>query len=152
MRQSVSLLPIAASTLAAFALVAAVIIAPELAAADPPPSSGSASECADGGLDKETLWPRPSLAGVPLRLDDADERAALESVQKALTEAGDGATYVWHRAHGRLSGFVQPTRSFKDTDGKICRHIVVVLSSGTHTKQTEGIACRLASGLWQLDG
>lgn len=151
MRPTVSLLPLAASTLAAFALVAAVIIAPELAAADPPPSSGSASECAEG-LDKESLWPRPSLAGVPLRLDDADERAALESVQKALTEAGDGATYVWHRAHGRLSGFVQPTRSFKDTDGKICRHIVVVLSSGTRTKQTEGIACRLASGLWQLDG
>ncbi|MEW5964633.1 MAG: hypothetical protein AB1749_13860 [Pseudomonadota bacterium] len=152
MRPTVSLLPIAASTLAAFALVAAIIIAPELAAADQPPNSGSASECADGTLDKESLWPRPSLAGVPLRLDDADERAALESVQKALTEAGDGATYVWHRAHGRLSGFVQPTRSFKDEGGKICRHIVVVLSSGTRTKQTEGVACRLANGLWQLDG
>jgi hypothetical protein len=27
----------------------------------------------------------------------------------ALTEVGDGATYVWRRRHGKLSGMIQPT-------------------------------------------
>ena len=42
-------------------------------------------------------------------LDEYDEIAALEAIRVALTEVGDGTTYVWHRQHGRLSGIVQPT-------------------------------------------
>ena len=156
MRPSLPLLSLAVSTLAAFALVATVLISPDFATAEegaPPPDRSS--DCAQGKLDqrdKDTLWPRPSFAGIRPELDERDEKAALESVQRALSEAGDGATYVWHRAHGRLSGFVKPTRSFKDGDGRICRHMVLMLSSGTRSKQTEGIACRLANGLWQLEG
>jgi surface antigen len=70
----------------------------------------------------------------------------------ALTEVGDGGTYIWHRTHGRLSGIVQPTASFKDPAGRVCRHIVLIMSVGTATGRAEGIACRLADGRWQLDG
>ena len=70
----------------------------------------------------------------------------------ALTEVGDGATYVWHRRHGRLSGIVQPTASFKDPAGRVCRHIVLVLSSLDHSGKVEGIACRAPDGRWQLEG
>jgi surface antigen len=85
-------------------------------------------------------------------LDENDEIAALEAVRVALTEVGDGSTYVWHRANGRLSGLVQPTGSFKDLAGRPCRHIIVILSSGGHSAKIEGVACRLANGRWQLDG
>jgi surface antigen len=88
----------------------------------------------------------------PYRLDDKDEIAALERIQYALSEVGDGKTYVWRRWHGRLSGLVQPTASFKDNGGKVCRHLIVLMTTGKVTKKQEGIACRLPSGRWQLDG
>jgi len=92
------------------------------------------------------------IAVPPHQLDEADEIAALERIQFALSEVGDGKTYVWRRWHGRLSGIVQPTASFKDGGGKICRHLVVLMTTGKNTKKQEGIACRLPSGRWQLDG
>ncbi len=81
-----------------------------------------------------------------------DEMAALEAVHVAMSEVGDGSSYVWYRDNGRLSGIVQPTVSFKDASGKICRHMVLELSSGAYSKRIEGIACRLDSGTWELDG
>jgi hypothetical protein len=105
------------------------------------------------GMPRPVGRPSPAADALPLpRLDDSDEIAALEALQLALTEVGDGAAYVWHRRKGELSGIVQPTTSFKDARGNVCRHIVVVLSSGRRSKRTEGIACRLASGVWQLGG
>jgi surface antigen len=88
----------------------------------------------------------------PQVLDEKDEIAALERIQYALSEVGDGKTYVWRRWHGRLSGLVQPTASFKEASGKVCRHLVVLMTTGKVTKKQEGIACRLPSGRWQLDG
>jgi len=101
------------------------------------------------------IYPSPAAtppAELLHQLDANDEIAALERIQYALTEVGDGSTYVWRRWHGRLSGIVQPTSSFKDPEGKVCRHMVVMLTTGKHTKKQEGIACRLPSGRWQLDG
>jgi surface antigen len=85
-------------------------------------------------------------------IDASDEIAALEVVQIALSEVGDGSSYIWHRRNGRLSGIVQPTASFRDHNGQICRHVIVSLSSGSYSRQAEGIACRLANGIWQLEG
>jgi surface antigen len=92
------------------------------------------------------------IAATPHKLDEKDEIAALERIQYALSEVGDGKTYVWRRWHGRLSGLVQPTASFKDESGKVCRHLIVLMTTGQRTKKQEGIACRLPSGRWQLEG
>lgn len=123
--------------------------APEAGPSDSSSGSGASCSCPPA---KEKLWHRPKFAEFRYQLDEADEVAALESVQLALSEVGDGSTYVWHRHHGRLSGIVQPTTSFKDAGGTVCRHIVVMLTAGPDTKKTEGIACRLADGRWQLEG
>ena len=88
---------------------------------------------------------RPSPA-----LNRADELATLNAVQIALTEVADGATYVWHRRHGRLNGIVRPTSSFKEDDGTICRHIVLFLNSGRYSRRAEGIACQNKKGVWTL--
>jgi hypothetical protein len=88
----------------------------------------------------------------PIGLDANDEIAALERIQYALSEVGDGQTYVWRRWHGRLSGVLVPTTSFKDRSGKVCRHLVMLMTTGPRTRRIEGIACRLASGRWQLSG
>ena len=126
-------------------------------------SSGSTCTCPDTQAPSHQLWPKPKFAGahspqsqspqsVPGALDSRDETAVLEAVHLALTEVGDGSAYVWHGRSGRLSGVVSPTSSFKDTNGKICRHIVVALSADGYSRQTEGVACRLSTGTWQLEG
>jgi hypothetical protein len=130
----------------------------EKSAPQPPatqPQSGEAN-CACP-QQKEKLWSRPKFAELPtppqrVVLDETDEIAALESVQFALTEVGDGASYIWHRNNGRLSGMVQPVTSFKDGQGQVCRHVVVILTTGAISKKTEGVACRLTSGQWKLEG
>ena len=94
----------------------------------------------------------PSQLDLRATLDDNDEMATLDAIHTALSQVGDGGTYVWHRQHGRLSGIFQPTQSFKDKTGAPCRHLVIMLVAGRHTQRTEGIACRLSNGRWQLDG
>lgn len=114
----------------------------------------------DGGAQDKTCAPSGMAAqrspelGIEIRplLDAKDEAAALEAVTVALTEVGDGSTYVWYRHGGRLSGLVQPTQTFRDLLGRVCRHIVVTLNDASRSKRTEGIACRLSDGGWELDG
>ncbi|MDX2205377.1 MAG: hypothetical protein NW223_21695 [Hyphomicrobiaceae bacterium] len=88
----------------------------------------------------------------PFRLDEADEIATLEAIRHALSEVGDGGSYVWYRQHGRLNGLVNPTASFKDGKGRVCRHMVLIMSAGAQTGRIEGVACRDASGRWLLEG
>jgi len=95
---------------------------------------------------------KPKFAEGEANLDENDEIAALEAIRVALTEVGDGSSYVWYRRHGRLSGIVQPTVSFKDPGGRVCRHILLIMTVGAATGRAEGIACRLGDGRWQLDG
>jgi len=95
---------------------------------------------------------KPKFAETNAHLDENDEIAALEAIRVALTEVGDGATYVWYRQHGRLSGIVQPTASFKDLAGRVCRHILLIMTVGSAKGRAEGIACRLGDGRWQLNG
>ena len=164
MRSYVSLFPLAASAVLAFFFVAAIFLAPEIAtaaepapAATPAPADGEQATtctCPDAlsPETKERIWPRPKFADLKPNLDASDEIAALESGRLALCEVGDGSAGVWHRWQGRLSGVGQPTASFRDTAGNVCRHLVVVLSAGPRSKRTEGIACRLGTGQWQLQG
>lgn len=95
---------------------------------------------------------RPKFAGFPGSLDEGDEIAALLSLQHGLNNAADGSKYVWHRNNGRLSGIIHPVDSFRNGDGAICRHIVVMLTTGLVTKKTEGTACRGEAGRWMLQG
>lgn len=112
-----------------------------------------------GDLRAQGYFIEPALGakdmGLPLvrpRLDPADEIAALEAVEIALTQAGDGATYVWQRDNGRLGGAIRVTSTFRDTDGRMCRHLEMQLRQGDYARKTEGIACRDTDGVWLLEG
>lgn len=108
----------------------------------------------------EPGWQPPKpLAPMPLehpaiqpQIEPGDDVAALEAVDIALTQASDGATYVWRRGNGRLVGAVRPTKTFRDADRRMCRHIEMQLRLGTYMRRTEGIACRGADGIWVLEG
>lgn len=146
MRKLASSYPFIALTATAVAL--AVTIGTRAAGAEEKQdTSRSGCACPQSGQS-----PRAKLAALPPPLDVDDEIAALESVQIALSKVADGSSYVWHRSHGRLSGVVRPTSSFKDTKGQVCRHITVVLNTQDETRRTETTACRLNTGIWQLEG
>ncbi|RUO97830.1 hypothetical protein [Hyphomicrobium sp.] len=139
--------PLAAAGATAFALVAAIFVPSEYTlAAEPVVATGSAKPNALEAAPK-----LPEVKPAKVVLDQNDEYAALESVQYALSEVADGSSYVWHRSHGQLSGIVKPISSFKDARGGVCRHALVVLSGTDATKQTEIVACRLATGIWELE-
>lgn len=117
-------------------------------ATDPSLASGTLGSWAAG-----TSIESPEGANVEAdlaALDDNDHRATLEAIQYALMEVADGASFVWRRTTSRLHGVVRPTSSFRDSEGRVCRHIELGLSAGTVTRRIEGIACREATGVWLL--
>lgn len=152
MSSNSSFFPLAAGGLTAFALVTSVFVSTDFAhaaEAAQPLAQAPGCSCPNAGSQKPT---KPKFAELRMPLDESDEIAALESVQFALTEVADGSSYVWHRSHGRLSGIVKPLSSYKDPKGGVCRHVLVVFNGVNETKKTETVACRLASGIWQMDG
>lgn len=115
----------------------------------PEQNTGAACTCPE---QRTSPWARPKYARLPGSLDENDHIAALESVQFALNEVGDGGTYTWELTNGHISGAVQPTTSFKDGNGQVCRHLIVLLNAGERSSKTEGVACRMPDGRWQLEG
>lgn len=150
MRSDYSIFPLIAAGTTAFTLVAAIFVSADFAqASEAKAGPAPGCSCPDSAGKYSS---KPKFAGIQAPLDASDEMAVLESVQLALTQVADGSSYVWHRSHGRLSGIVRPTASFKDHRGHVCRHILVVLNGASETKKTEAIACRLETGGWELDG
>lgn len=149
MSQSSPLFSIAASAATAFTIVSAIFISPDFATAAEVDKPGATCNCPSNGAAPAN---RPRIAALTKPLDETDEIAALESVQFALTQVADGSSYVWHRTHGRLSGIVKPLLSYKSSDGSVCRKLTVILSSGDNSKRTTTSACRMADGIWKLEG
>jgi surface antigen len=85
-------------------------------------------------------------------LDHSDRTVALQALQMALTELGDGVTLVWRRPVSQLSGRVKPVSAFRDDQGRICRHVVYSLAQAGQQKEIEGVACREADGRWSITG
>lgn len=152
-------LAFALAILSSAVLGSLLILAPALVHATDkaPAKQPDAATCTCPDSENAKPWPRPKFADAePMKpmpgLDANDEIAALEAVHLALSEIGDGASYVWHQRNGRLSGIISPTSSFKDPDGRVCRHIIMSLTAGRSTARTEGIACRMADRSWRLEG
>ena len=85
-------------------------------------------------------------------LDHSDRKVALQALQMALTELGDGVTLVWRRPASQLAGRVKPVSAFRNADGRICRHVVYSLAQGALEKKIEGVACREEDGRWSISG
>jgi surface antigen len=153
MRSVPDVAPTLCGLIAAFSLAASVLLAPGPveAGVGERPDVVRACDCIDQGSPpaEPVASARTGFEGHP-KLDDRDRFAALEAIQLALSEVSDGSTYVWHANSGRLSGSVRPTESFKDSSGRICRRIVVALSTASFSRETDGLACRLESGTWRL--
>jgi surface antigen len=96
--------------------------------------------------------PQLNLDDLKARLDRSDRQAAMQAMQLALSELGDGMTLVWQRPDRGLVGRIKPVSAFRDDKGRVCRHVVYSLTLGTYQRQIEGVACRQPDGFWSLAG
>jgi surface antigen len=85
-------------------------------------------------------------------LDHSDRMIALQALQMALAELGDGVTLVWKRPISQLSGRIKPVSAFRDDAGRICRTAVYSLKRSGREKEIDGVACRRADGRWVIAG
>ncbi len=152
MSRSPVLTTLVATVLTGFFMVAAVLLGAGDAFAGRAGSSASRAGTTASSAEAERVATEPTSKDLKSTLDGADEIATLAAVQYALTEVGDGFTFVWYRSNGKLSGVFEPTSSFRDASGQICRHLRVALTSGLVTRKTQGVACRSAGGRWLLEG
>jgi hypothetical protein len=134
--------------LAGVLLAGFLFLVPERVQAGADTSGDVGCACPEAG--SKTI--KPKFAGLENRLDESDEIAALESVQVGLSHMDDGNPFIWRRPDGHLSGIVRPTVSFRNAEGAICRHVVVLLTTGYRTSTAEDIACRLSNRRWVLEG
>jgi surface antigen len=87
------------------------------------------------------------------RLDRSDRLAALQALELALSELGDGVTLVWQRPERALWPGDQPVSAFRDDLGRICRHVVYSLAlGGFQQAEIEGVACREATAPGRFAG
>jgi hypothetical protein len=106
----------------------------------------------DAAQSPADATPWTPLTELKSQLDQIDRFAVLEAIHVGLTDAPDGATYMWRRHNGKIAGSVRPTASFRDAYGKVCRFLVFQLLLGEHLRQIEGIACRQDDRSWLLEG
>ncbi len=109
----------------------------------------------NGANDIAAVATRPAPQGLTelkSTLDHSDRTVALQALQMALTELGDGVTLVWRRPVSQLSGRVKPVSAFRDDQGRICRHVVYSLVHDGHQREIEGVACREEDGRWSIAG
>jgi 17 kDa outer membrane surface antigen len=103
-------------------------------------------------IDTESAKQPTTFAELRAKLDGTDRAVALNALQVALTELGDGAELVWRRPSRELTGVIKPVSAFRDDEGRVCRRLTYSLSLDTYVRQVEGTACREKSGAWSLAG
>ena len=88
--------------------------------AEEPAYTGSVVIDAESALGAEQP---AAFAELRARLDGTDRAVALNALQVALTELGDGAILIWKRPSRELTGVIKPVSAFRDGDGRVCRHL-----------------------------
>jgi surface antigen len=120
--------------------------APRTLIADEPLRTGSVS------IDAEGASQPAGFVELRSRLDATDRAVALNALRVALNELGDGGSLLWRRPSRALTGVIKAVSVFRDSEGRVCRHVSYSLSLGTYVRQVEGVACREADGKWSLAG
>lgn len=143
------LAPLAAAYVA-FGLFFGISARPAYADTPAPPESAAPSVSTQAAFPG-AISPN-TFAELKAGLDQTDRLAVLEAIHVGLSDAPDGATYMWRRHNGKIAGSVRPTMSFRDIEGKVCRYLVFQLLLGEHMRQVEGIACRQDDKSWLLEG
>lgn len=93
---------------------------------------------------------RSSLSAHLPRFTRDDAIATFGAIDYALDKVSDGFTYVWHRAHGRLSALITLHGTFVSAQAETCRKLRIELVSTKRTHAVSGIACREKTGIWRL--
>lgn len=139
---------------AAGALAAGIVLFHQLpanAGKDAPAAGNWRAEIAmDDGEPEEVSSQSPEALRAKLEPDDPV--AVLEAIGYALAEVGDGATYVWRRTDGPLTGNIRMVSTFRGEGGAVCRKFTTTLFIGDAVTPADSTACRDTDGHWVIGG
>lgn len=83
-------------------------------------------------------------------MDENDKRIAELASQKALETAPSGNSVEWKNPDSGHSGYITPTQTFKNNEGKYCREYTEIVNIDGQDEQAYGKACRQPDGHWEI--
>lgn len=84
-------------------------------------------------------------------MDENDKLMAARSSIKALEYSPSGQSVEWRNPDNGHSGYVTPTRTFKNPDdGRYCREYTHSVNIGGKQEKAYGKACRQPDGAWEV--
>ena len=72
------------------------------------------------------------------------------TTRKGLAESADGQVLSWYNPETGNQGVFRPTRSFTAMSGRSCRHYRTTVAFHDGFASSDGTACRMADGQWQI--
>lgn len=82
-------------------------------------------------------------------LDKADAQAANTTTAQALEYNTSGTSSSWSNPDTGNSGYVTPAQAYYD-DGQPCRPFTQTIYIDGQAETAEGVACRNAEGIWEI--
>ncbi len=82
------------------------------------------------------------------RLTQYDKTAMHDTAYNTLTSGTTGETATWQNANTGTHGSITPTRTFLDTQGRICREYDAQVSVEGQIVQGRETACKTDAGHW----
>ncbi len=83
-------------------------------------------------------------------LDEADRLAAEHAAQNALESHKTGQPAEWSNPDSGNSGWVVPTKTWREPAGNYCREYQTGVTIGGKEETAYGTACRQPDGSWQI--
>lgn len=82
------------------------------------------------------------------RLTQYDKTAMHDTAYNTLTSGATGETATWQNADTGTHGSITPTRTYLDTQGRICREYDAQISVDGQVVQGRETACKAEAGHW----
>jgi len=83
-------------------------------------------------------------------LDEADRLKAEQATQGALERSRTGDVSEWSNPDSGNSGWVMPTRTWRQETGAYCREFQTGVTIGGQEETAYGTACRQPDGSWRI--
>ena len=83
-------------------------------------------------------------------LDEIDRKLMEQSSQRALESAPSGQAVEWSNPDSGHKGYIEPTKTYKASNGNYCREYVQTVIIGGKEEKAYGVACRQPDGQWKI--
>jgi surface antigen len=106
-----------------------------------------------GGAGKLATTAIGTLVGAFAGHELGRRMSGTDSSQASTTErqaVANNQSMAWTNPDTGNRGSIEPTRSYRNTTGQLCRDYTHTIFVGTQAETARGTACQQADGSWQL--